>query len=103
VFGKPHWFKVKTFGWGLVPIRWQGWLYAAGWAAAIALPFMLLISRRQPVEAMAWLGLAVGWLVYDVRQIVRSIRGPLARSATASASGASRDDRILYISDSRAH
>jgi hypothetical protein len=49
---------------------------------------------------MAWLTVAVGGLVYDVRQIVRSIRSPLARPVTnAGASGSRRDDGIFYISD----
>ena len=24
MFGKPQWFRPKAFGWGLVPITWQG-------------------------------------------------------------------------------
>ena len=23
---KGYWFKAKLFGWGWVPVRWQGWL-----------------------------------------------------------------------------
>lgn len=26
---KGYWFKRKLFGWGWVPIRWQGWLVVA--------------------------------------------------------------------------
>ena len=62
VLGKPHWFRAKTIGWGLVPIRWQGWAYAASWVAAIALPFLLFVVRHQAPEAMAWLTLSVGGL-----------------------------------------
>ena len=32
MFGKPNWFRPKTFGWGLTPITWQGWAYTAAGA-----------------------------------------------------------------------
>src|SRR5262245_55202401 len=103
MFGKPQWFKAKAIGWGLVPIRWQGWTYAACWAAGITLPFMLLLTRHQPLEATAWLAIAGGALTYDVWQIVRAIRGPLApRPTYAGASNPSRKESVFYISDSRA-
>src|SRR5207237_1611177 len=56
MFGKPQWFRAKTFGWGLVPVAWQGWIYTAGWVTAIGLPFLLLIGRHPALEAMAWMG-----------------------------------------------
>ena len=97
MFGKPQWFRPKAIGWGLVPISWQGWTYTAGWGAAIGLPFLVLIGRHQPLEAMAWVGLSLGALVFDVRQILRAIGGPAAnRSAVNKA-----DDGVLYILDSR--
>ncbi|MBW8883700.1 MAG: hypothetical protein JF612_02755 [Planctomycetia bacterium] len=103
MFGKPQWFRAKTVGWGLVPIRWQGWIYAACWVGGIALPFMLLLARHQPFEATAWIGLTVSALTYDVRQILGAIRGPLApRRTYAGASNPSRKEAVLYISDSQA-
>ncbi|MGV8171998.1 MAG: hypothetical protein ACP5OA_04865 [Candidatus Woesearchaeota archaeon] len=27
MIGKAHWFKYRTFGWGVAPRTWQGWLY----------------------------------------------------------------------------
>jgi len=27
MIGKAHWFKYRTFGWGVAPKTWQGWLY----------------------------------------------------------------------------
>ena len=103
MFGKPQWFRAKRIGWGLVPIHWQGWIYAASWVAGIAFPFMLLLARHQPLEAAAWLTLAVGVLTYDVWQIRRAIRGPLAPpSPYARASVPPRKNGVLYISDSRA-
>ncbi len=29
MFGNPAWFRKKTVGWGLRPVSWKGWLYAA--------------------------------------------------------------------------
>jgi hypothetical protein len=98
MFGKPQWFRPKTLGWGLVPIAWQGWIYTAGWGTAIGLPFLLLIGRHQPMEAMAWMGLSISALTYDVWQILRAIRSPRGKTA---ATGAMSDDNVLYILDSR--
>ncbi len=100
MFGKPHWFRAKKIGWGLVPIRWQGWIYAVSWAAGIALPFMLLVARHQPLEAAAWLALAVSALTYDVWQILRVIRPPLARPSTYAGASTPPRHSVLYISDS---
>jgi hypothetical protein len=97
MFGKPHWFRPKRFGWGLVPIAWQGWLYTTGWSAAMVLPFLLLVVRHQALEAMAWLGLSLGALTFDVWQILRSYGGP---SGSGMAAG-KNDDNVLYIMDSR--
>jgi hypothetical protein len=102
MFGKPQWFRPKTLGFGLVPISWQGWLYTASWASAIGLPFLVLITRRQPLEAMGWMGLAVGALTYDVWQILQAIRGPVASAGRGAApSAAKQDDNVLYILDSQ--
>jgi hypothetical protein len=98
MFGKPQWFRPKAIGWGLIPVSWQGWAYTAVWVAAIGLPFLLLLGRHQPLEAMAWMGLSVGTLVCDVWQILRSIRGP---RATSTVSASKPDDNVLYILDSR--
>jgi len=100
MFGKPQWFRPKTAGYGLVPVSWQGWLYTGGWTSAIALPFLLLIWRHQPLEAMAWMGLAMGALYFDVRQIRRVILGP-ATSNLAGGSPPKTDDNVLYILDSQ--
>src|SRR5439155_5752036 len=90
--------RPKKFGWGLVPIHWQGWTYTAGWVAAIGLPFLLLIGRHQALEATAWLGLSVSALTYDVWQILRAIRGPQGKDVGVATRG---DAGVLYILDSQ--
>lgn len=98
MFGKPQWFRPKAIGWGLTPISWQGWIYTALWVAAISGPFVLLIGRQQPMEALAWMGLGLGALAYDVRQILLSMNPPKAAPA-ATAAAAKREDNVLYIMD----
>jgi hypothetical protein len=95
MFGKPQWFRPKTIGWGImVPATWQGWLYTSGWAGAIGLPFFLLVMREQPLEALAWLGVSIGAMVYDVWQMRRSV-------ASRTVAGGKQDDNVLYILDSQ--
>lgn len=102
MFGKPNWFRAKRIGWGLIPIRWQGWVYSAGWVGAIGLPFVLLMLRHQPLEATAWLGLAVSTLTYDVWQILRALNAPAtSRPADAGVATVRRDEGVLYILDSQ--
>jgi hypothetical protein len=106
MFGKPEWFRPKAIGWGLVPTSWQGWGYTTGWASAIAAPFLLLVSREQPLEALAWLGIGISALAWDVGQI-RSVMGlPAVRRRSAPATpavapaAAKKEDNVLYILDS---
>jgi len=101
MFGKPQWFRPKAFGWGLLPITWQGWAYSAAWLGIVGLPFIVLAGRHQGLEAMVWLGLAVGALVYEMRQVLRGFGVPAGTTAAASGSAAKSNDNVLYITDSR--
>jgi len=87
MFGKPHWFRKKKIGWGLTPITFQGWAYAVTWAAVLVIPFAMLVLRHQAVEAMIWLTVAGGFLLYDVRHIMVAMEPPAAA------------DDVLYIGD----
>ena len=95
MFGKPQWFRPKSIGFGVVPVSWQGWLYTGGWLGAVGLPFLLLLSRWQPLEAGAWLVLSLGALSYDVWQIRRALLTPVASAPPKT------DDNVLYILDSQ--
>jgi hypothetical protein len=104
MFGNPQWFRAKTVGFGLVPVRWQGWLYTAGWGSAIGLPFLLLIGRHQAVEAMAWMAVSLTGLIYDVWQILQAFRRKPASVAPASvpapvacAAAAAAQKEVIYI------
>lgn len=32
-----YWFKRKVFGWGWVPVTWQGWIVIGFWLLAVVL------------------------------------------------------------------
>ena len=87
MFGKPDWFKKKRFGWGITPIRWQGWVYTATWIGVLIIPFLLLIGQHLMVESLLWLIAAMGTFVWDVRQILSAMRS------------VAKDD-VLYIGES---
>ena len=99
MFGKPQWFRPKVIGWGITPATWQGWGYTGLWTTAIAVPFVLLLSRQQPIEAMIWMTLGLGGLAYDVRQILRGMKPTVTTTAAAPTPPARKDDNVLYIMD----
>jgi len=101
MFGNPDWFKPKTIGWGLTPVRWQGWAYTLAWVSVIAAPFVLLLAREQMAESFAWLTVTMGALFYDVRDILRQKKRAAFQSGeqvfNATAVNAEKD--VLYIGD----
>jgi hypothetical protein len=44
MIGKAHWFKYRTFGWGIAPKTWQGWVYVAVAAFLVAGTFAMGIN-----------------------------------------------------------
>ena len=87
MLGNPQWFRPKAIGFGLVPVRWQGWVYTAAWIGTIGLPFWLLNARHQSLEALAWLTLATGTLAHDVWKIWSEVRKPPQARQSANARG----------------
>ncbi len=41
-----HWFKAKLYGWGWVPVKWQGWLVIL---AYVALIIALVFNREEAI------------------------------------------------------
>src|SRR3989344_3809139 len=39
---KGYWFKRKLYGWGWVPVRWQGWLFLAAWIGLFVQLFTII-------------------------------------------------------------
>jgi hypothetical protein len=69
MFAKSEWFKPRTRGWGLRPRTWHGWLYAVVWCAVIALPFCAFVAVGRVPEAVIWMFVSGGLMVWDVRQM----------------------------------
>ena len=44
MIGKPEWFKYRTFGWGVAPKTWQGWVYVIVLAFLIGGTFSMGIA-----------------------------------------------------------
>jgi hypothetical protein len=99
MFGQPHWFRLRSLGIGLAPRTWQGWLYSAAWLGTILLPSLLLLDRRQPLEAVAWVVATMGALTYDAWKIVRALRHAAPGSSSIIPTPAA-DKGVLYILDS---
>lgn len=101
MFGNPDWFRPKTAGWGLTPIRWQGWAYALSWMAIIGSPFVLMLWWELAPQAFVWLVVMFGGLIYDVRDIRRQMqRASFNETARQQPVAAEKD--VLYIGDSEA-
>lgn len=73
MFGNPVWFRKKNVGWGLRPVSWKGWLYAALWTAVICLPFIGLLAYHLLIESLIWVVIMMVALLCDVRQIRRGM------------------------------
>lgn len=98
MFGNPDWFRPKTRGWGLTPIRWQGWAYALAWMGVIGLPFIGMVWGGMAPQALVWLAVMTGGLVYDVRDLRRQMQ----RASFQSAAPVAAEKDVLYIGDSEA-
>jgi hypothetical protein len=70
MIGKPHWFKHRTFGWGLAPKTWQGWVYII--VAAFLLAGTFAMGKTNP--AMMWLfAILITILIVDVLVIMTQL------------------------------
>jgi hypothetical protein len=98
MFGKPEWFKDKAFGYGFHPVTWQGWVYTVGWLSFITFPFLLLIFRKQPLEATIWINASILALFFDVRQIKQE-RDRKLLSGTSVEKTSQPEQSILFIED----
>ena len=96
MFGKPHWFKKKSFGWGLTPVSWQGWIYTLVWSGVMVAPFSLLLGWHLVTEAMVWLGASLGTLIYDVYLIMKQMDGQPS-SIEPSVEGVKDSDLVNYL------
>jgi hypothetical protein len=87
MFGKPEWFGEKRVAWHFQPTCWQGWAYALAWLCVLILPILCLLATSRAPEALVWLLIAGGYMLWDMRQVARTKR-----------SQATEED-VLYITD----
>jgi len=50
---KHLWFKAKLYGWGWVPVTWQGWLVILVYVIAVTL-FALTIDGNSPTREIVF-------------------------------------------------
>lgn len=48
-----YWFKRKIWGWGWVPVTWQGWAVIGLWLAVVVL-FALTLDENSPPQEVAF-------------------------------------------------
>lgn len=111
MFGKPEWFKPKTFGWGIDPVTWQGWTWLGIWLAVMGIPYLAFVANAHPSwsKGFIWLGAMGGLLVYDVYQILKSMKSagqpgpgtasPKSSPATVAAGKKPTQSDVLFIGD----
>jgi hypothetical protein len=44
-----HWFRLKFFGWGWVPVKWQGWLVLFLYLAFIS---VIILTREEYIPGV---------------------------------------------------
>lgn len=49
---KQLWFKRKLYGWGWVPVRWQGWLVLVLYVGLVVLFALTVDEQSSPREIM---------------------------------------------------
>jgi len=61
---KGYWFKAKLYGWGWVPVTWQGWLVVALGVAFLIAGIYIGDTDDAPGAALLGLLLMIGLIFY---------------------------------------
>jgi hypothetical protein len=70
MIGKPEWFTYRTFGWGIAPKNWKGWIYVAAVAFIIGLTMSVTILD----SAKIWVfSLVFGVIILDIIHIMTQL------------------------------
>lgn len=105
MFAKPQWFRARAYEHAVKPVCWQGWLYLASAVALALLPTLMLLGRRQGLEALVWLAVIGAFLFYELRLVRRNLLGPVRAPAaepvmaTAVPEQATAADEGIYFLD----
>lgn len=70
MIGKAHWFKYRTFGWGVAPKTWQGWVYVVIAAFLIAGTLAMGVTDKTKMWIFA---IIITILIVDVMIIMTNL------------------------------
>lgn len=73
MFGNADWFKMNS-GKMPVPQSIWGWLFYAGWTAAVLGPVGAMLVKGQFPQAGIWLVVSLGACWFDISSVSRQIR-----------------------------
>lgn len=48
---KPYWFKRRRYGWGYVPVTWQGWLSVGAYVVFVIAAIPAFLDAPEPDRA----------------------------------------------------
>ena len=68
----PEWFAPKRYGFGAIPVTWQGWGLTVGFVASL-----IAASRLLRISPIAFASIAVMLIVIFVTITARTTRGGL--------------------------
>ncbi len=55
---KKYWFKRKLYGWGWVPVKWQGWLFLGVWIG-LFVEFFIVIDKNSHSVSDTLMGMVI--------------------------------------------
>ncbi len=62
---KGYWFKAKLYGWGWVPVKWQGWGTILVFVLLLSLNGFYLASKTVPTDGeLKWFFVRILFLVF---------------------------------------
>jgi hypothetical protein len=65
---KEYWFKRKLYGWGWVPVKWQGWLVILAWLILFTLSIVMIEKNDHEIgknfAVIAIITVILIWICY---------------------------------------
>ena len=61
---KEYWFKRKLYGWGWVPVTWQGWLVTLALIIFVTFIAVVFLTKGKLIEYFVSLIFAIAVLMY---------------------------------------
>jgi hypothetical protein len=61
---KGYWFKRKLYGWGWVPVKWEGWLIVLLFVGIVTYAALVFLVKGRLIEYFASLIISIFLLIY---------------------------------------